>query len=106
MLLRMQSGAGCVRPCVHAVSPLLRGASGRRSTGQMRCITQADPFASSTLSNEMKEALKAVRLASKACMAVQRTLASTNVNTKDDDSPVTVAGMADHHTICKLGAAC
>lgn len=65
----------------------------------MRCIAQADPFASSTLSNEMSEALQAVRLASTACMAVQRTLATTNVNTKDDDSPVTVAGMIDQRTV-------
>lgn len=52
----------------------------------------------------MTEALKAVRLASRACMAVQRTLADSNIDTKDDDSPVTVAGVA-HHTVMVTSAA-
>lgn len=56
-------------------------------------MARADPFESSPLHDEMIEALKAVRIASRACMAVQRSLATTSINTKDDDSPVTVAGV-------------
>eukprot|EP00892_Ulva_mutabilis_P010106 jgi/Ulvmu1/7468/UM037_0011.1 len=91
---RVQSCVGCVRPLLRRSPTLARTASSSSMCRGQLCIAHADAFKGSPLHDDMIEALKAVRLASTACMAVQRTLATTNINTKDDDSPVTVADYA------------
>lgn len=98
-MMRAQSCVGRVGSFLRNAPTLSRRtASTKPKCRGQECLAHAEPFEGSPLHDDMIEALKAVRLASTACMAVQRTLATTNINTKDDDSPVTVAGVAhDHH---------
>lgn len=54
----------------------------------------AHSFEASPLLPDMHQALEAVRVASFACMSVQRTLQQESINRKTDDSPVTIADYA------------
>lgn len=54
-------------------------------------------------SKEMDIAVRVVQMACSLCRMVQKGLVSTDgdqVKTKDDDSPVTVAGMHLHWILC------
>jgi hypothetical protein len=74
---------------VRSIAPI--ASSVRHST---RMHASSHPFEASPLHCDMLDALHAVRVASQACMRVQRSLQQESINTKTDDSPVTIADYA------------
>jgi hypothetical protein len=80
-----------VSPPAAAVRSTAPAFAGRHSTRMQAC---SHTFAESPLHSDMLQALHAVRVASQACMSVQRSLQKESINTKTDDSPVTIADYA------------
>jgi hypothetical protein len=70
----------------------LVGRERRRHLGH--AAVNSHSFEASPLLADMHQALEAVRVASSACMRVQRTLQQDSINVKTDDSPVTIADYA------------
>lgn len=80
------SRTGCNTPV------LMKSTSSRRHMASIQPHSHA--FEGSPLHADMLDALRAVRVASQACMSVQRSLQQESINTKTDDSPVTIADYA------------